>query len=381
MKIYVVIPVHNRLSFTKKCLASLAKQSYEDFEVIVVDDGSTDGTKEYIKKRYPQWQVIRGTGDWWWTKSIYTGVKKTLETSQKGDFVLSMNDDCFFKSNYLKEIVKASVDNKRAIVGSLALDAKRPSRVIGAGVKIHWPSNLIYGVADKISHDLKFYRDRGVIKNIDTLPGRGTLIPVEVFKKIGNFNYRRLPHYIADYEFFCRAKRKGVKLIVSSRARLYNFTKETGSTHIQSSRASYQQILHLLFGRKSKLNVVDYYNFLLLCCPKKHLRRNLMSIVWKIIHFSYKLFPFYYIPLPLYRLRLLRHNLPILIRQNKLMAKTRLFFHNLPILIRQSKQLARLRLFFHNLPIYVKQNPVAIEIKLFLHRTVIKTKQYFKEVF
>ena len=64
--IYIVIPVFNRLKFTKDCLDSLRKQSYGEFKVIVVDDGSTDGTYQHLKENYPEVIVLQGDGNLWW---------------------------------------------------------------------------------------------------------------------------------------------------------------------------------------------------------------------------------------------------------------------------------------------------------------------------
>lgn len=305
-KVFVIIPVHNRLEVTKKCLRSLGRQAYKPFEVILVDDGSTDGTSSFFAKRYPQWKTIKGTGNWWWTKSMHEGVKGALKTTKKGDFILAMNNDCFFKRNYLSNIVKTSANNKRAIVGSLILDAEKPTKVFDAGVRINWKNSLIYGVANMISDNIKFYSKRTIINKIDTLPGKGTLIPVEVFNKVGNFNYKRLPHYIGDYEFFCRAKKAGFKLIVSTKARLYNFVKRTGSSHISKSTAGYREVIHLMFGRKSKLNIIDHVNFLLLCCPPKYLPANLTEVVKKITNYALKTYPLHYILDVLHVIKLLK---------------------------------------------------------------------------
>lgn len=322
-EVFIVLPVHNRLQYTKKCLASFENQKYKNFEIILVDDGSTDGTQEYVKEKY-LWTSIRGNGNWWWTKSINRGVEVALSRARKGDFILTMNNDCFVKSDYLNNIVKASQDNKRAIVGSLILDADDPNQVIDAGVKIVWQKNLIYGVADKIAKDARFYVDRGVIKDIDTLPGKGTLIPIEVFDKIGNFNYRRLPHYIADYEFFCRAKRNGFRLIVSNKARNYNFAKETGVSDIHGE-SDIRKTLYLLFGRRSKHNIVDYFNFLLLTCPPEYLMNNLLETVGRGLN---------YVP-GLGRVRLFLHNFPIIVKQNLIVAGLRLLVHRTKIKIKQ----------------------------------------------
>ncbi len=49
--ISVIIPTFNRLGFLKEAVESVEKQSCRDFELIIVDDGSTDGTEEYLESR------------------------------------------------------------------------------------------------------------------------------------------------------------------------------------------------------------------------------------------------------------------------------------------------------------------------------------------
>ena len=51
--IYVVIPVHDRIAFTLTCLADLERQTRADVTVVVVDDGSVDGTSEAAGSRVP----------------------------------------------------------------------------------------------------------------------------------------------------------------------------------------------------------------------------------------------------------------------------------------------------------------------------------------
>ena len=366
-KVFIVIPVYNRLAYTKRCLKSLDKQTYKNFEVILIDDGSKDNTYGYIKRNYPQIIIIRGNGNWWWTKSMYVGVREAFKTAESGDYILTMNNDCYFDSGYLENAVKASRENQGAIVGSLILNARNHSEVIDAGVKISWKYSLIYGVADKISNNVKFYTDRGVIDDLDTLPGKGTIIPIEVFSKIRNFNYIMLPHYIADYEFFCRAKRNGFRLQVNSRMRLYNFAEQTGESAKAETKQNFKQVLHILFGRNSKNNTIDFLNFIILCCPREYLGKNLAEAIRR---------PANYIPI-LHKMRLFFHNMPIYLKQNSIVSKTKLLVHNFPILIRQNRSGRRIRLLLHYIQIYYRQNRFTKKLSKVVSKFCYRITDYF----
>lgn len=300
-KVFAIIPVHNRIKFTKRCLESLVRQDYPNIEVVVVDDDSTDGTYEFIKKHYKDVKIIEGSGNWWWTKSMNKGIKMALLTAEPEDFVLTMNNDCFFEADYISNIVAASKENYRSVVGSYILDAENPKKVVDAGVIMDWEEGNVFGVSDPIFETRSFLKDTNTVAGIDTLPGKGTLIPVEIFSKIGLLNSFLLPHYASDFEFFCRAKKKGVSLVVSKKAKIYNFSKETGSEHGGfHHQAGYSAVLNVLFSRKSKVNMFDHLFFLLLCCPRKYLFKNLKSFFQKFLNYFLLLFPFYYIKIAVF---------------------------------------------------------------------------------
>ena len=65
--LFIVIPVHNRKHFTRDCLLSLRKQTFQNFTIIVIDDGSSDGTGEMIQKEFPEVVLLHGDGNLWWT--------------------------------------------------------------------------------------------------------------------------------------------------------------------------------------------------------------------------------------------------------------------------------------------------------------------------
>lgn len=322
-KIFVVVPVFNRLPFTKKCLTSIFSQSYKNYEVILVDDGSSDGTSIYVKEYYPKTKVIKGNGKWWWTKSTYEGVKYALKKAKSYDYILTMNNDLFFENNYFQKLINAGKKYRSSIIGSTCVRAQDPTEVVEIGVRIDWPTGLVYGVAQTISNRLSYYRNMKVVDNIDALPGKGTLIPVEVFRNGINFDYKTFPHYIADYEFSIRAKRNGFNLLVSTDAIAKHYWEATGiSGRPGEKKRTYSRALSLLFGRKSMNNIIDWLNFIKIACPDQYKIRNYYYAYSKIVKAALSVFPFYYI-------------LPLLPIFGKLYHGGKLFLYRLKLKIKQ----------------------------------------------
>jgi len=61
----VIIPNYNGIKFVKDCLDSVRRQDYKDFETIIVDNASADGSYEYIKENYPEMELIRNEEKLW----------------------------------------------------------------------------------------------------------------------------------------------------------------------------------------------------------------------------------------------------------------------------------------------------------------------------
>lgn len=287
--IYIICGVHNGIDYTKKLLDSITKQTYKSIKTIIIDDKSTDGTFEYLQKKYSEIIVLKGSGNLWWTGAIYAGVEEVLKQAKKDDYIFTVNNDCVIDQHCLENLLQTSIDNNRAIAGSLIIDSYDKQTIIDAGVKIDWSKGKYISLGPKSIKDLPF--EKKIEDQINTLSTKGTLYPVEVFQKIGNFDKRHLPHYISDYEFACRAKKAEIPLLLSYFARIYNDRKRTGFGESLPARMFLKEYCLLLFSRKSRLNIIDQYWFITLCCPPKFLLRNYFLIVAKFFYLSSYVFP------------------------------------------------------------------------------------------
>lgn len=287
--VFVVCGVFNHLEYTKRLLKCLEEQTYSNIRIFIVDDGSTDGTAEYIHQKYPKITFLKGDGNLWWTGSLYWGIEEILKVAQEDDFILTINNDCTFGKSYVGILLNTSKKNDRAIVGSLVIDEKDRASIVDAGTKIDWKNGkFIYLISKKVT-DLP--EDKVIDDKVDVLSTRGTLFPLEVFKKIGNFDQKHFPHYMSDYEFALRAKTSGFELVMSYEARVYNDARRTGLGKNKTRGFRLAVIWNLLFSRRSRLNIIDNIRFIRYCCPKEYKVRNYLFLLKKIVgsgyHFLY----------------------------------------------------------------------------------------------
>lgn len=280
-KLYLITAVHNNLAHTKKLLKDIDSQTLKPAQIIVVDDGSTDGTSQFLNEKYPAVKIIKGNGNLWWTKSLFLAVEYVLKTAKDNDYILTINADCSFSKEYLKTIYQTGVANPQSIVGSIILDANIRNKIWDAGTEINWAELTFKSIPYKYIN--KIPRNQKNHSQSDALSTKGTLFSIKTFKQVGNFDYKRLPHYHSDYEYSCRAKRQGFKLLVDLKARVYTDTQQTGIGDNIPKDMNIREKLRLLLSRRSKLNLVDSMNFIRLCCPKQYRFKNYLRIIGKIV--------------------------------------------------------------------------------------------------
>lgn len=253
----MLAPIHNRKQTTLGFMRSFCRQTYKNYQVVIVDDGSTDGSSEAIKAEFPETVILKGDGNLWWTGSMNMGVEFILSVATPNDYVLAINDDVTVRSDYLEKIVSASEDNNNAIVGSLYKDAKDEDIIYDSGVKIDWEKYRYSQV--------QYSKEHKIVGNLDTLATRGVLIPISVIRRIGIFE-KRLRHYAADYEYFFRAKKQGYRLYMSYEAVVYG-TEEVKESRKISRFQSPAKTWKKVFSIKSPTNIENHLFIIWHYCP------------------------------------------------------------------------------------------------------------------
>jgi len=269
--IYILLPIHNRRIITLNFVNCLLNQTYKDYKLILIDDGSTDNTSTEVLLKIPETIVIKGNGNWWWAGALQKGYEYLQQIKVKDeDIALLINDDTTFDEDFLKNGVNLMNGKIKTLVKSLSIDIETNQFCDG------------YIFAD-LNH-LKFHEITNVNK-ANCASTRGLFLNINEFFEIGGFYPKKLPHYLSDYEFTIRAFKKGFKIITDNRLFLYADFKTTGIQNIQSFTS--RNYLKNLFTNSNAGNPIHWINFILLASDNKFQKvKNIIRVIlWTFKNF------------------------------------------------------------------------------------------------
>jgi GT2 family glycosyltransferase len=237
--IYILIPVHNRREITLRCLDHLKQQKIlEEYCVVVIDDGSTDGTTEEIKVRYPEVSLLQGDGNLWWTGAICLGMKHAHQ--MKAKYFIWMNDDTLPIPGAISLMINKCIKYGNTITCAQCYK----------DYKLKYPT---YGGHKKEFLKVSlFHTPFGEIYPCDFMSGNLVCFPISVIDKIGLPPSNKLPHNMADVIYTWKAKKSGFNLIVCGDAMAICALNPYEEGMISSPIPVYQR-WKLLFTYKSNL--------------------------------------------------------------------------------------------------------------------------------
>jgi GT2 family glycosyltransferase len=220
--ISVIIPNWNGKHFLIECLDSLKEQTFRDFETILVDNGSTDGSAEFAKDRYGEFiRIIRNKKNLGFTGGNNVGIE-----AARGEYIVLLNNDTWADPGWLEELAKAtSSDRPIGMWASKVYSYYKRNQIEAVGELIYW---------DGLGRSKGQYElERGQYDEKEEIffpPGCGGMYRKTVFEEIGVFDEDFFA-YADDVEIGIRARLAGWKGLYVPRAVIYHKNSGTGGQY------------------------------------------------------------------------------------------------------------------------------------------------------
>ncbi len=196
----VIVLNWNGEAYISKCLDSLLEQTYPSYEVLVVDNGSTDGSIELLRGYLPRIRLILNEKNLGFAAGNNVAIREA-----NGEFIVLFNNDAVAHGEWLERLVAGTLTHPQADITSGPIYFYEPSDVIScAGVRI----DMLTGVGWLLSLYSRHFEPSN---DIDYLIGCALLVRNRVFEEIGLLDERFFLS-AEDVDFCLRAKRAGFRL-------------------------------------------------------------------------------------------------------------------------------------------------------------------------
>ena len=219
--VYAVILCLNNLVDTLQCLASVSNMDYENLRIVLVDNGSTDGTAGVVAERFPNVEVI-GTGRNLGVPAGFNiGFSRALGVG--ADYILMLNNDTTVAPDMLRELLEVSqADSTVGIAMPKVLYYDHPDVVWSAGGRRRrFPPAIVF-IGLGRSDDDRFSE----LKKIEYAPSCGLLIQRRAFQLAGLFDPGYLFYY-DDWDFSERVRAHGMSIAFVPRAKMWHKVSRT----------------------------------------------------------------------------------------------------------------------------------------------------------
>ena len=212
--------------------------------VFLIDDGSTDGTSERCRERFPYVKIISGDGNLWWSGAINLGVTAALRCG--ADLILWLNNDNLVEPQAISTLVETyrSSPLRSVICAVNRSTATRQVEWNGAPPFWHADASMWQGdPGDGLNSPLRHPPG-----------GRGVLIPAICFREVGMVDQTQFPHYWADHDFHYRAMQRGYRYFLSREATVWN--RPNPSRFEEREPFTISSSWYYLTSRRSPMNVL-----------------------------------------------------------------------------------------------------------------------------
>jgi len=256
--VLIVVLNWNGLADTLACLESMRRLEYPAYEVLVVDNGSSDGSPAAIRERFPDVTLIETGENLGFAGGNNVGIRHALEIG--ADYVLLLNNDTEVSPDFLSRLVEAAeADSQVGMAGPTIYYYDRPEVIWSAGGEIDWRRGCTRMVGLDERDDGQF---GGAPREVDFITGCAVLVRATALRQAGLLDERFFMYY-EEVEWCVRTRRAGFRIVhvpqahiwhkiapsaQSDSPRVHYYMTRNRLLFLKASRAGWQAWMHTLFA-------------------------------------------------------------------------------------------------------------------------------------
>ncbi|MGB9006384.1 MAG: glycosyltransferase family 2 protein [Candidatus Aminicenantales bacterium] len=248
-KVAIIILNWNNYGDTAECLKSVAHIRYPNLEIVLVDNGSRDGSATALKKEFSQYKLLSNPVNLGFAGGNNVGIEFALKAG--ADYILLLNNDATVSPDFLDVLVEFGQGHEQAgILGPKVFFYNQPGKIWSMGGYFRRAKGSMNTLGHNQPDSDRFQRNI----EVDYVPGCAILIKRDVFEKIGLLDEDYF--FFAEESDFClRAKKNGFQVFVVPASRIWHKASQALG-HVYSP-------LYIYFRSRNRLLLV-FKNFGLL---------------------------------------------------------------------------------------------------------------------
>ncbi len=215
-KIFIIILNWNGGKDTIECLNSVLNIDYDNFQIILVDNGSNDGIVDYVKNEFPSIIVLEANENLGFVEGNNVGIRYAL--ADNTDYIFLLNNDTIVSQNILNEllvVIKKSKDIAVVTPKILNYYDKDVIESVGGILSLNYSKNIAIGYGQKdngqYDHD----------KEVNFVSGCAFFARADIFKKVGLFDKKYFAYY-EDMDICWKLVKQGYKLYYAYKAKVWH---------------------------------------------------------------------------------------------------------------------------------------------------------------
>lgn len=249
--VYIIILNWNSYNDTMECIDSIRKSSYQNYELLIVDNSSTDNSYAILKRQFSNIKIIKNKINSGYAGGNNRGIKYAI--NKKAEYIFIINPDSIISETCINELVnKMSEDNSIGMASPKIYYYDKSNIIWYAGSNIDWKRGLTPHIGcnekDLGQYDLNTYTDR--------VSGCAVMIKAEILNRTGLFDERYFL-YFEETDLSLRFRHYGYKMAYVATAKCWHKISKTTGGYYGSIYQYYMTRNNLLFMKihcKKKFN-------------------------------------------------------------------------------------------------------------------------------